>query len=569
MTLVLGALCLCGCTTPPDVIQLGPALSLLLIAEGFTSPVGMAVPGDGSGRIFIADQVGRIHIITAEGLLLEEPFLDIADRLVALRQSYDERGLLGLAFHPEFADNGRFFVFYNAPLVTGASEGDSLVRVSEFHVSDNGSNTADPDSEVVLLEVVKPQFNHNGGQLAFGPDGYCYIGIGDGGGANDTGTGHTPGLGNAQDTSSLLGTILRYNTDTAGELLVPQDNPFTDNPNVLDPIYAYGLRNPWRFAFDRGGSHRLFCGDVGQNLYEEIDIVTAGANLGWNIKEGTQCFDPDNPGSPLPECSDTGLLGEKLTDPILEYPHEAVADAPSGLSVIGGRVYRGSELTGFFGTYIFGDWSRSAGSPDGSLFTAEETDNGSWTLTEAAIAGEINGRLNRYLLGFGEDENGELYVLTSANSAPRGNTGQVFRLVRPLTTTSTIPDNATSDTSTTTTTATDNQTATSTTTTSVPEPKTILVEIENFRFDADGNNTTQVDTITINAGDTVVWIWIEGNHTVTSGEGALDLAAGDLFDESINSINRDFSFTFTEPGTVPYFCRPHESQNMRGIIIVE
>jgi glucose/arabinose dehydrogenase len=506
-------------------------IGLSPIAEGFTSPVGMAVPSDGSGRIFIVDQVGQIRIIDSDGTLLSAPFLDVSDKLVDLGiagpGSFDERGLLSMAFHPEFASNRRFFIFYTVPLQKGDPAGfNARSRISEFLVSEDNPDRADPETETVLLEFAKPQFNHNGGQLAFGPNGYLYISVGDGGGANDNEEGHTPGLGNGQDTSNLFGTILRYNADTPGVLTVPESNPFTDDPEILGPIYAYGLRNPWRFSFDMAGENRLFCGDAGQDLYEEIDIITAGGNYGWNIKEASLCFNPDTPLNPPDQCADEGANGESLIDPIIEYSHM------TGLVVIGGVVYRGSALPELAGQYIFADWSTSFVIPDGTIFVAEENEGGTWQFSEAGVAGQLNGRLNRFVLGFGQDTDGEVYVLTSTTNNPSGNSGEVFKIV-PATS------------------------------------QTVDIDVENFRFDADDSNSTQVDTVTINVGQTVRWILQAGTHTVTSGESSSDPDAGVIFDAPLSAGNQSFELTFTEVGTFPYFCRPHEVLNMKGIIEVQ
>lgn len=238
-------------------------VGLELVAGGFTMPVALASPADGTGRLFVADLPGVIQVIDAGGLLLDEPFLDITDRVVGLRPGYDERGLLGLAFHPEFAENGRFFVYYSAPLRAGAPRGwDHTSRISEFAVSAGDENQADPGSERVILEVDQPQSNHNGGSIAFGPDGYLYIPLGDGGGARDVGPGRPPG-GNGQDVETLLGKILRIDIDGPEPYRIPADNPLVGKPG-RDEIYAYGLRNPWRMTFDSGGEHRLFAADAGQ-----------------------------------------------------------------------------------------------------------------------------------------------------------------------------------------------------------------------------------------------------------------------------------------------------------------
>jgi plastocyanin len=532
----------------------------------------MSVPNDLTGRIFVVDQVGKIFIIDSKGNLLDTPFLDLTDSMVELQPSFDERGLLSMAFHPDYANNGRLFVFYNVPLKEeDPAEFDSRSRISEFLVSPDNTNLADHESEAVLLEIVKPQFNHNGGQLAFGTDGYLYIGIGDGGSANDVGDGHTPDSGNGQDPSNLLGTILRYDVSIPGELSVPEDNPFTGNQNVLDQIYAYGLRNPWRFSFEMSGEQRLFCGDVGQNLYEEVNIIEAGGNYGWNIKEGTKCFDTEDPDVPPEQCPDTGAQGEALIDPILEFGHLGDADESIGIAVIGGFVYHGNDLPLLEGRYIFGDFSRDFIAPNGSVFLAVEIGS-EWQFTESTIDfiedeidPQLNGRLKRFLLGFGQDDEGEIYLLTTTDLGPTGTSGQVFKIVSAD---PTIASSTTSAMQVSTTTTITTTTAMATTTTTQPTPVIIDILLENFRFDADDNNTTQVDTVTINAGDTISWIWREGGHTVTSGEGFFVPGAGDLFDVPVNISNQTFSFTFNDSGTFPYFCRPHELFNMKGIINV-
>jgi len=422
---IISALVLSGCPLKPDIM-----LGLSLLAKGFTHPVGMAVPDDGTGRIFIVDQIGKISVIDAAGNLLSQPFLDVIGKMVTLDSGYDERGLLGMAFHPQYSTNKRFFVFYNVPRQPEDPDGfDSRVRLSEFLASESDPNIADAASEKVLLEVNKPQANHNGGQLAFGPDGYLYVGIGDGGGANDTGLGHTEDIGNGQDLTKLLGKILRYDVSTPGVLQIPDSNPFAGGSVAQPAIYAYGFRNPWRFSFDAGGAHQLFCADVGQNLYEEVDIVTAGENYGWNIREGLSCFDPQNPNRPPDSCPDIGGSGEPLIDPIIEYSHQRRGTSITGKAVVGGFVYRGSAMPELQGAYIFGDWSSSFINANGSILVATEIIAETWQVSEAGIAGCLRRKLNRYVLGFGQDLQGELYILTARRSGPSGDTGEVFKII--------------------------------------------------------------------------------------------------------------------------------------------
>ena len=408
-----------------------PSLQIQRIASGFTSPTACAAPRDGTGRLFITEQTGAIRIIDSSGKVLTTPFLDVSDRMVKLFSSYDESGLLGIAFHPEYAANGRLFIFYNAPPTAETPAGyHSTVRVSEFKVSSDNPDRADPDSEKVLLEVPHPQSNHNGGQLAFGPDGYLYIGIGDGGKGNDVGEGHNPDIGNGQDTTSLLGKILRIDVAVKGIAAIPPDNPFAGDPQKKNEIYAYGLRNPWRFSFD-AGTGRLFCGDVGQDLYEEINIIVSGGNYGWNIREGLSCFNKNDSSSPLTTCSESGADGKPLIDPVISYARPGSVDTIQGRSVAGGYVYRGASVPQLKGYYVFGDWSTSFAKADGSLFIAREDSNSSWQAAEVSIASNagFGRRLNLYLLSFGEDESGELYLLTSKSLGPSGSAGEVYKII--------------------------------------------------------------------------------------------------------------------------------------------
>lgn len=422
-------------TAPPEetpVPVFEPVVGLELVVDGLAAPLALKPAGDDSGRLFVLDQTGQIWILTPEGELMDQPFLDVSERMVELSASYDERGLLGLAFHPDFVENGRFYVYYSAPLREGAPSGwNHTSHISEFVVSEDDSDVADPDSERVIMQVDQPQSNHNAGQIAFGPDGYLYIPLGDGGGANDTGVGHNPDIGNGQDISVLLGSILRIDVDDGDPYGIPSDNPFVGGEG-REEIYAYGFRNPYRIAFDAGGEHQMFVSDAGQNLWEEVNIVTMGGNYGWNIKEGTHCFDPQNPDTSPEECPDIGPMGQTLIDPIIEYPNARV---PGGLGrvVIGGMVYRGSALSAFQGRYIFGDWSTGFGQPDGILLVATPpaTMGEMWSFEEIRIATEEDERLGRYLLSFGQDTDGELYVLTSDMSGPTGDTGEVLKIVPP------------------------------------------------------------------------------------------------------------------------------------------
>ena len=428
--------------TEEPMAEMDTTVGLQLVAEGLTSPVALVPAPDDSGRLFVADQIGQIRIITAEGQLLEEPFLDIQERLVSLDENYDERGLLGMAFHPAYADNGRFFLYYSATLRAEApADWDHTSHLSQFTVSADNPDVADPASEQILMMVDQPQGNHNAGSIAFGPDGYLYIPLGDGGAADDVGLGHvedwyeTNAGGNGQDLAqNLLGSILRIDVDNEGTdgraYVIPGDNPFADQAGA-EEIWAIGFRNPYRMSFDMAGDQALFAGDAGQNLWEEVSIVEAGGNYGWNVKEGTHCFSTANPDESLEECPDMDADGRTLIDPIIEYQN-ANAEGGLGLVVIGGNIYRGSVLPQWDGLYIFGDWSTSFGQADGTLLLATPPAAGElWPIQELMVAGRDNGRLNEYLLSFGQDNSGAVYILTAETAGPSGNTGKVYKVVPP------------------------------------------------------------------------------------------------------------------------------------------
>ncbi|MFQ5689737.1 MAG: PQQ-dependent sugar dehydrogenase [Gemmatimonadota bacterium] len=344
------------------------------MAEGLSSPLYLAAPA-GDPRLFIVEKPGRIRIVQG-GTLLPEPFLDLTDRVGS--QGF-ERGLFSLAFHPSYATNGLFYVDYTD------QSGD--IRVERYAVSGD-PDRADPSSAFTILQVPEPFPNHNGGLVAFGPDGMLYVGLGDGGSAGDP-------LGNGQNLGSLLGAILRLDVDPAAPFSIPSDNPFVNQPGARGEIWAWGLRNPWRFAFDRQAG-MLYIADVGQESFEEVNAVPAsagGLNYGWNRMEGAHCF-PVGGG-----CDPSGL-----TLPVLEYDHS------QGCSVTGGFVYRGSRLPFVNGHYFYSDfcrgWLRSFRLQGGA-----PVDSRQWNV----------GNLGS-VLSFGEDASGELYVLSGD--------GRVRRLVR-------------------------------------------------------------------------------------------------------------------------------------------
>jgi len=413
------------------------------ISQNLVSPIGLVAIPDNSKRLAVIDQIGKIWIIDAMGNTLPTPFLDVSAMMVPLNPNYDERGLIGLAFHPNYKYNGRFFIYYTLPPRPGGPQTgvswNNLSRISEFKVSSN-PNMADMSSEKIILQLDDPQSNHNGGTLAFGPDdNYLYIAIGDGGAANDVAPGHVEDWypvnagGNGQDiTQNLFGNILRLDVDHGMPYSIPRDNPFVGKTG-LDEIYAYGFRNPFRFSFDMGGSRQMYAGDAGQVLWEEVSVVKKGGNYGWNVKEGTHCFNAANNTTTLPDCPDRDNLGNKLIDPVIElinWQNPLAASAEhKATTVIGGNVYRGHDIPGFQGKYIFGTFSQSPTTADGELFIANPSgSNKLWDFDEISLASHPND-VGYYLKGFGQDLNGEIYLTVSSMLGPTGNTGKVLRLV--------------------------------------------------------------------------------------------------------------------------------------------
>ncbi len=345
------------CGPPSPTI---PSIRLTKVVGGLDNPVYVTHAGDGSGRLFVVEQTGRI-LIVRDGRVVRPPFLSIRNRT----DFGGERGLLSVAFHPNYENNGRFFVNY--------TQGPNLRSIiAEYHVSPNDPDLADP-TETRLLTIPDPYGNHNGGLNMFGPDGMLYIGLGDGGSVGDP-------LNNGQRLDTLWGKVLRIDVDGATPYAVPPDNPFVGTPNARGEIWAYGLRNPWRYAFDRCDG-RLFLADVGQSSWEEVDIITKGGNYGWRIMEGNHCFNP-------PEgCDPTGL-----TPPIAEYSHSL------GCSVTGGYVYRGRRNPNLVGRYIFGDYC------SGLIWALTETQPDQWDMTQLLDS-------SLAISSFGEDERGNVYVV--------------------------------------------------------------------------------------------------------------------------------------------------------------
>jgi glucose/arabinose dehydrogenase len=418
--------------------------SLKLVAEGFVQPTAFE-PID-SGRALIADQLGAISLLGADGKLSGKLVADLGPKLSKHNtNSFDERGVVGLAVHPKFSDTRKFYVYYSAPLRAGAPETfDHTARLSEFTLTKDDA----AGNERVLLEIDMPYFNHHSGRMAFGPDGLLYVSVGDGGNANDIDAPPRNGVeirgkapeGNGQNRQTLMGKVLRIDVnkqDAGKQYGVPKDNPFAKGGGAPE-IYAYGFRNPWGLSFDRGGAwslfgrkHNLFLADVGQDSYEEINIVEKGGNYGWRIREGFHCFDPKKPKNPPEDCPEVGANGEPLLDPVLEYksfrkfPKDPDA---KGISITGGYVYRGKAFPHLAGKYIFADWSRNWAKADGVLYAASKGSGGKWTMSAVELASSPDGALGQYVVAIGQDADGELYLLTNSSNTLRGKNGKVWKL---------------------------------------------------------------------------------------------------------------------------------------------
>uniref|UniRef100_A0A673KH27 Glucose/Sorbosone dehydrogenase domain-containing protein n=1 Tax=Sinocyclocheilus rhinocerous TaxID=307959 RepID=A0A673KH27_9TELE len=394
-------------------------LCLTEVANGLRNPVLMVHSGDDTHRMFVAEQVGFVWVYLKDGSRLEQPFLDISGEVLTTPWLGDERGFLGLAFHPKYRNSGRFFIYYSI-LINGKLE---KIRISEMKVSAHDMNVADPHSERVLLEIEEPAANHNGGQLLFGLDGYLYIFTGDGGKAGDP----FGKFGNSQNRSALLGKVLRIDVDGSSidgkPYKIPPDNPFLREPDAKPEVYAYGVRNMWRCSVDRGdlltgyGRGRIFCGDVGQNRYEEVDIIVKGGNYGWRAKEGFECFD-------MKLCQNSSL--DDIL-PIFAYGHHV------GKSVTGGYVYRGCESPNLNGLYIFGDFM------SGRLMALEEDNkSGSWKEKNVCMGdtktcsfpGLINHH-HKFIISFAEDEAGELYFLATSYPNAMSPFGTLYKFMDP------------------------------------------------------------------------------------------------------------------------------------------
>jgi glucose/arabinose dehydrogenase len=420
----------------------GPVrIELQTVLTGITSPMQWLSANDGTGRMFLVEQTGKIRIFN-NGSLNATPFLDVSSRLIALSPTYDERGLLSMAFHPGFADPSspgyRKIYTYTSEPVSGSADFtvpmtgpfNHQAVLAEWQVSAGNPDVIDPATRREVMRIDHPQSNHDGCTLAFRPsDRYLYISLGDGGAANDSGAGHNPTTGNGQDLTTVLGKILRVDplapaltpsssdpVSANGKYRVPISNPFvatTQPANRVAEIYAYGLRNVFRFSFDPP-SDKLVAGDVGQDHVEEIDLIEAAKNYGWNRKEGTFLFNSTNGNVSFDSSPDPAL-----TNPLAQYSHD------DGIAVLGGFVYRGTSVLALPGKYVFGDLT-GPGTVSGRLFYLDDLNSA--VIREFRI-GNDERALGLLLKGFGQDANGEIYALADTNIGPTGTTGRVLKII--------------------------------------------------------------------------------------------------------------------------------------------
>ncbi|XP_052272913.1 HHIP-like protein 1 isoform X2 [Dreissena polymorpha] len=390
----------------------------------FRNPIFLKHANDGSKRMFIGEQIGIVHIMYPDGRLITPAFLDISADIQSSSYKGDERGMLGMAFHPNFSQNRKFYIYYSAIITEYEQQqtsADHKTRIEEFQVSADKPDQVDYSYHRIILEVYEPYWNHNGGEILFGDDGYMYLFIGDGGQAGDP-------LNSGQDMFSLLGKVVRIDVDRADtvrqrEYSIPPDNPFADEIKGLPEIYAYGIRNIWRCGKDRGdhstgeGKGRIVCGDVGQSNREEVNLIEKGANYGWKIKEGNADY--------CKKCK-SAFLNETLTAPIYDYGHSV------GKSVTGGHFYRGCQSPNLNGFYIYGDFM------SGRLFRLlHRPGNNTWHNKELKMCGADYCRpplVNDYstsIISFGEDEDGEMYMLSTSFASATKASGTVYRIVDP------------------------------------------------------------------------------------------------------------------------------------------
>ena len=445
----------------PASAQPLPKVMLQQVADGLDAPIFLVAPPDGTGRRLIGDQTGKVWLLGDDGVLLPEPFLDVSGSLTPLLQAFDERGLWSLAFHPEYAANGRMFLTYSAKRRGKSSySGETAYtwRLSEFLADADNPARVDPTSERILLEIDWINRKHNGGGLAFGRDGFLYVGVGDGGGVHgvpdvyvapdltDEEFRHAADIKEdpyrlpeefyhydswAQDLNRLNGKILRLDVNGVTPYAIPPTNPFAGSAKGRDEIWAWGFRNPFRLTFDSHGAGDLFVNGVAESMWETIYMVDRPGNYGWATREGTHCFDRRRAFDPPEQCPRQDAVGEIMRDPVVEYPNWSVKRAwskidaePLGTANVGGFIYRGSLFPDLYGKLVFGDFSTRLEAPSGQVFVASPAKvwREIWPFKRLI---EIDQRIH----SLAQDESGELHVLTTAQGIPVGNTGKVWKLV--------------------------------------------------------------------------------------------------------------------------------------------
>ncbi len=418
-------------------------LRLQLLAQDLTAPIHLEELPDASGRMLVVQQNGLVKVLAPDGTIAAEPFLDLRAHMLPLADDFEERGLLGFALHPQYARNGRFFVTYSAPLRVDAPQNWNYTRrVSEFTARVGSTSRVDLSTERVLLAQDWPSRKHNGGGLAFGPDGMLYVGMGDSGASHGIGKTviwqafNVPAEGLlwdqlAQDKHSLYGKILRIDIDHGFPgYAIPAGNPFNAAQGRPE-IWAWGFRNPYRMAFDRNGSGDLYVTAIAETLWEAAYRVRGPGNFGWPLMEGAHCVDRLQPRKPPLQCPRQGAGAEPLQMPVVEYANMQVDHPDSrlgvkgvGSAITGARMYRGTAIPFLQGKLVVSDWSASFERSSGQIFiaTPQPKDDMQWPMEKAM---QLGGRV----ISLSEDRHGEIYVLTHEGLGPFGNTGKVFRLV--------------------------------------------------------------------------------------------------------------------------------------------
>lgn len=418
-------------------------LTLKPVAQGLVAPIQLEELPDGSGRMLVVQQNGVVRVMQPDGTLATEPFLDLRPQMLPLANDFEERGLLGFALHPQFARNGRIAIFYSAPLrATAPKAWNHTKRVSELNVKPGSLGPVDLASERVLIEYDWPSRKHNGGALAFGPDGLLYIGFGDSGASH--------GIGPkvlfeafdvpadlliwdqlAQDLHSLYGKVLRIDVDRGFPgYAIPPGNPLVGKAGRPE-VYAWGFRNPYRIAFDRDRSGDFYITATAETLWEAAYRVRKPGNFGWPLIEGTHCVDRLKPREPPATCARTDATGAALELPVVEYanmqvqhPASKLGIAGVGTAITGARIYRGSAIPALRGRLVFSDWSAAFRQPSGQLFVARpDASPGALWPHERVL------QTDSRIISLAEDSRGEIYVLTHEGMGPFGETGKVFKLV--------------------------------------------------------------------------------------------------------------------------------------------